>query len=230
MKYFKVEAKNNEAEKGIITKYDVSFDINKLKEIRAKIINNCSEIIHMERVGVEYPICNKNIRNYKSVDTGKTTTGEYEDSIYNIEYDKYNYSKLADYLEEIIDGNSNYLDLVLSYDEKIEDFEEFRLMKEKKECVSLLKNASEDDPKFDEYIRKIDELNAELQKITRKSDTSLLKEYLKEVYENIYFKKEEEMPVYVYRKYEKFFEEAENRNLVQGKIKSLKKIKKDCII
>lgn len=111
MLYFR---KNDE----VIEKYQVSFDINKIEELKREIIDNCSYIYHREYESDYTPIfTNEIIKNFRYIPTGKEKE-YYEETrdIYLYSYDEYKPPYLVELINQLLKGNSNIIDKILNYD------------------------------------------------------------------------------------------------------------------
>ena len=111
--YYVIEDKN-------INKYLVNFDVDRLKELRREIIDNCSNIVHVAYRTVEEldDFDNEHIRRYGSYRLGGMN---YRNFYYGasigayVEYDYYEYSKLVEILDNLLKGNMNCLDELFNF-------------------------------------------------------------------------------------------------------------------
>ena len=90
-----------------VEKYLVTFDKEKMEEIRKEVINNCSMIEHFEYYGTaEHHSTEKyEIRNLEKSFLYKSGSK----NVYHYSYDKYIYSELVFYITELLKGNTEVL-------------------------------------------------------------------------------------------------------------------------
>ena len=105
-----------------INKYEVSFDKEKLNEIKYALIENCSAIVHWKYEDTKEYVSFENsiIKNYKSTPLGKKEcTDQYGSKvvkdIFLCEYDQYNVPVLVDLIDQLLKGCDSALDSILSY-------------------------------------------------------------------------------------------------------------------
>lgn len=101
----------------IIEKYNVTFDTKEIQKIKNEIINNCSDIVHMNYFSDYSPSFSKNdiIRNYQERRTGEVK--EYFEEtrfIYEYSYDRYESPYLVNLLNDLLKGK-NVLEDILTY-------------------------------------------------------------------------------------------------------------------
>lgn len=106
---------NNE---GIIEKYQVNFDKDKIEKLKNDIIKNCSFIQHKEYESDYFP----RFRDEIIVNFTYTPTGEEKEyfeetrDIYHFSYDQYQPPYLVDLINQLLNGNSKAIDEIFNYD------------------------------------------------------------------------------------------------------------------
>lgn len=103
----------------IIEKYRVTFDKEKIKEVRNEIINNCSFIKHHEYESDYGPRFTKEdiIKNFKHTNTGKKK--EYFEETRDIDlfsYDEYIPPHLVDIIDQLLNGKAKAINKIFRYD------------------------------------------------------------------------------------------------------------------
>ena len=101
----------------VIEKYNVTFDTKEIKKIKNEIINNCSDIVHMNYFSDYSPSFSKSdiIRNYQERRTGEVK--EYFEEtrfICEYSYDRYAPPYLVNLLNDLLKGK-NVLEDILTY-------------------------------------------------------------------------------------------------------------------
>ena len=101
----------------VIEKYNVTFDTKEIQKIKNEIINNCSDIVHMNYFSDYSPSFSKSdiIRNYQERCTGEVK--EYFEEtrfIYEYSYDRYEPPYLVNLLNDLLKGK-NVLEDILIY-------------------------------------------------------------------------------------------------------------------
>lgn len=113
MIYFK---KNNE----YIEKYEVTFDKEKVEELKERIIWDCSKIKHVSFCS-DYGAGIKDrrlVKNFSSVLVGEKEYWEETRSVYRYTFDQYVPSELVNYIDGLLNGFSSSIDMILNYDFK----------------------------------------------------------------------------------------------------------------
>lgn len=116
MIYFR---KNND----IIEKYQINFDKKQIKELKEKIIYDCSFIKHVEYEGAYEPrFTDEIIRNYTSTPTGKEKDFDMETrDICQYKYDEYIPPYLIKLIDKLLNNNSTVINKILNYKENVND-------------------------------------------------------------------------------------------------------------
>ena len=114
MIYFR---KNDE----VIEKYQVNFDKKEIEKLKNQIINKCSFIQHKEYESYcDYSpkfLYDITIRNFTYAATGKKhECFEETRDIYRYSYDEYKPPYLVSLMDQLLNGNSEAIDGILSYD------------------------------------------------------------------------------------------------------------------
>ena len=98
-----------------ITKYNITFDKEKLIELKEEIIDNCSKITNYNYIDTKKPSSSHNfsLKNFKKVKIGIKDNEYYYDNddkvIYRYIYDKYEYPYLVEIIDGLLLGNAKYL-------------------------------------------------------------------------------------------------------------------------
>lgn len=111
--YFK---KNNE----YLEKYEVSYDKEKIEELKERIIWDCSKIKHVSFCS-DYGAGIKDeslVKNFSSVLVGEKEYWEETRSIYRYTFDQYVPSELVKYIDGLLNGFSSSIDMIFNYDFK----------------------------------------------------------------------------------------------------------------
>ncbi len=103
----------------IIEKYEVQFDADKVKDLKERIINDCSRIKHYDYESSSNPWSEyKIIKNDKSYDTGKAKDSGYsERRIYHWIYDELKPPKLVDFIDSLLIDDVRAIDNIWLYDD-----------------------------------------------------------------------------------------------------------------
>lgn len=113
MIYFK---KNNE----YIEKYEVTFDKEKVEELKDRIISDCSLIKHVEFCS-EYGAGIKDerlVKNFRREYVGEKDCDYEVRTIYKYNFDQYVPSNLVYYISSLLDGYATSIDEIYGYDFK----------------------------------------------------------------------------------------------------------------
>ena len=132
-----------------LIKYELEVDKDKLIQLREEIIENCSEIEHVEYESETEPLqeleTTFRIKNYYKRFTGKQKEYfEETKDIYKIEFDKYNFTPLVIYIDDILRED-------LSSYKKLESYKGNALVKENTE---LLNEAADIKDKIEKEVSK----------------------------------------------------------------------------
>lgn len=103
-----------------ITKYDVIINKEKLLNVRKKIIDNCSVILHIKGEFFKEPdyYDTDRYRNYKSQKIGmiRADRDSYDSRVmYLIEYDCYDYPMIVKHIDQLLSGNMSVVDEIKNY-------------------------------------------------------------------------------------------------------------------
>ncbi len=113
MIYFK---KNDE----YLEKYEVTYDKEKVEQLKTRIIFECSRVEHREYCS-DYGSCirdEKLVKNFKAVLVGKKEYWEETRNVYKYIYDEYVPSDLVKYIDELLNDFSSSIDKIFNYDFK----------------------------------------------------------------------------------------------------------------
>ena len=110
-----------------IQKYRVTYDKEQLEKLRVEIINNCSEIKHLEYTATDGPTYHDDIlqiRNLEIIKVGKTDNNDFysqERDLYHYSYDKYDFPYLVTLINLLLgQHNVHALYTILNPDYKME--------------------------------------------------------------------------------------------------------------
>ena len=193
-----------------INKYEVSFDKEKLNEIKCALIDNCSAIVHWKYEDTKEYVSFENsiIKNYKSTLLGKKEcTDQYGSKvvkdIFLCEYDQYNVPVLVDLIDQLLKGWDGALDSILSYlpynwDPKTPIVKQ--LEQAKKEYMEIFQSG--DKEQLIETLLKVGRLESELE--LNKNQKSQ-KPYYKELLKSISFKFVDSIEKYTVDRVDDFF-------------------------
>jgi len=116
MYYFKIKEDS-------IVKCQVNLDVEKLRQLRTEIIENCSQITHEKYETTKLPIQTEHIKNYheKKLDKPYKTEkdriiemlfGIVDIDTYLVEYDYYHYHKLVELIDRLLEGNTYVIKII----------------------------------------------------------------------------------------------------------------------
>lgn len=113
MIYFK---KNNE----YLEKYEVTYDKEKVEQLKERIIFECSRVEHREHCsdygsGIRD---RKLVKNFRAVVVGEKEYWEETRDIYRYTYDEYVPSDLVNYIDGLLNNISSSIDYIFNYDFK----------------------------------------------------------------------------------------------------------------
>lgn len=135
---------------GIIVKWNIELDVDKLKEIRKEAIENCSDIYHHEHkiliTEEENKLANRYYRNKKV----KVLEDDPEKCI--LTFDEYVYPRLIKLIDDLLDGDAHVVSEIISPVETNQNYYDESLKKLDEE-ISLIDNYN-----FDLKIRKLSQL------------------------------------------------------------------------
>jgi len=168
-------------EDGTITKWDITFDEDDLKEIREEVINNCSKITHFDKVDrlISIPeIDGVIIKNYFAEKVDYDTR-----FLYHITYDEYKYPRLVTLIDSLLSGD---LTVINEIETPVETREY--------EYVNMIESLDTEIDSIDNYDvdRKIRKLE-QLKKVISESESNKKENPLSKYYEitgsviNMYF-------------------------------------------
>ena len=95
-----------------IDSYSIKYDEKELIKFRKKVIKNASIVEHYDYISTNgsYDFTD----DINSLEVQNFTKEEVEDGIFHYKYDVYNFPYLAYIIEDIINGNTNSLDLIIN--------------------------------------------------------------------------------------------------------------------
>ena len=190
---------------GIIEKYEIVFEKDKLENLKKRIINNCSEIDYYEIESDCSPEFNDRdyIKNFDFTFIKRKENHEEIREIYRYTYEKYTPPYLVILIDSLLSGNMLALSRILEYDASEKVDIDGKIEKVKNELVELIK--TED---FD--IDKKDSLDAELKRLKHKQrlnrNQQSVSSYYKELLKLIKFELVDTISMEDAKKAEMFFE------------------------
>ena len=113
MIYFK---KNNE----YLEKYEVTYDKEKVEQLKQRIIFECSRVEHREYCS-DYGSCirdRKLVKNFRAVIVGEKEYWEETRDIYKYTYDEYVPSDLVNHIDGLLNNVSSSIDNIFNYNFK----------------------------------------------------------------------------------------------------------------
>lgn len=203
---------------GSIKQCNIIIDIKRLKELRKKIIDDCSEIKHIITESVDIPEEDEQLYNLEYKMIGK----KYDDfsnkirNVYLIEYDWYEYPKLVSIIDELLYGNSDVLDNFYNTINKLDGEEEII-----NNLYSELRKAHREND--NQMIRKI---NGKINAIKKSRENSPIKDYYFEVDKCIKIKVLKSMSINTLTRVEEFFGLTNAPILTANKILKKERIRK----
>lgn len=195
-----------------IQKYEVSYDYCKIKALREKLINDCSNIIKREITSTMCPHCDENNKEYrKIINHGVVRVQEYNDGpdkdVCRYTFDEYCYPDIISLIDRFLNNDASVISEIYEYKTKFDRSyldEEITKQLKKIEGIAL--------EKVDEKIKGYQELK---ELINYKTLTK------REVKEEMYYEellkiiKMKELDTYLYSdylKYQQFFEDNHEVN------------------
>ena len=91
-----------------LIKHEIKIDENKLKEIMKKVILDCGEINHIKyenTIEPNYYNFDYRVKNYSSTKIKEIDHFEYTDTLYLIEYDEYQDTRLSILIKKLLSGD-----------------------------------------------------------------------------------------------------------------------------
>ena len=167
----------------VINKYEITYDINRLNEIKKEIINNCSKIEHVE-IEREYSFNdnyfeNKLVKNHTSESIGFKEYYDGTRSVYLHRFDLLTPPNLVELIDRLLSDDKSVINEIYSYQDEKVSFDK-EIDEKNKEIDNI--NNSEVDKKI-EKLKELKKLLA-LKYINRKQKST--KEYYIKLLDYIY--------------------------------------------
>ena len=156
-----------------IEKYNITFDLEKLNELKKEIIDNCSEVEHKEiNTPIEpenNPLKIRNLKKGKQVGTRTFANGQ-SIPLYTYNYDEYTYPYLVNLIDNLINGETNSLEEIFIPNKQKEKHYDLRLKNYKKRNINKKFNEYEKINYFDiqkkrEKLNELDKLILDYEKM-----------------------------------------------------------------
>ena len=154
MIYFKRNEEN-------IEKYNVTFDKDKIKELRTEIIEKCSFIKHYEFESDYGPRFTKNdiIKNFRRSNTDKVV--EYFEETRDVDlysYDKYIPPQLIDLIDQLLDGYTKAINKILKYEVSVKPTLDDKINEVNQDIINMVpENISQRKEKIEELEKLLKE-------------------------------------------------------------------------
>lgn len=175
-------------EDGLINKYLVEYDEEKLKKLRYEIIEKCSYRVHVVDRGTRGPdeFDIYHIRNYSKKNTGEICgyTDAPDECVYEFRYDYLNHPTLVKIIDSILAGKTSFIDLLYKPNEDIiYSFynQENSIMLEINNLSKKLENKND----IKKLIQKLTELTENLQEYQERKKLNIETEDVLKYYEEV---------------------------------------------
>ena len=200
-------------EEDSISKYDISYDINKMRELRDALIKNCSSKKHIIKKSTVIPNISVDdhtaeITDLKVRNTGKTTS--YSDTsedktVHEYDYIFVNYPYLVQLIDSLLEGDANSINKIMTYDiEYPNNYDE--LIEETKNAI---KDAVDNDPDY--ALVAIGDLKILLEEKELNKDAQSTEAYYKTLLSLFSYKFIDSMPISQIIAYKNFFSSDKDR-------------------
>lgn len=207
-----------------INKYVVLLDIETLKKLREEIIEKCSYITHQkhETTNLTY-YYKEQVKNFKYKKLGMISHNDFfsqEEMNYLVEYDFYEYSKLVEIIDNLLNGNTSVIDILIN-----PNFEKLKNNKNTNLDATELKNEINKLIVAGEY-EKIDTLVKEKQgelDVKNQLILKLEKVYLSKIKECVKLKLFDQIEIETFNNIKEFFEATNIKNNVSSGLKKVLK-------
>ena len=138
-----------------VNKYNIQCNINRIKELKEEIINNCSKMKHVE-IEREYSFQdtyfkNKTVRNHNCENIGFNEYYDGSRSVYLHTFDLLTPPKLVNLIDRLLNDDKTVINEIFNYQEEKVSFEK-EIDDKNKEIDSI------DNSDVDEKIKKLNEL------------------------------------------------------------------------
>lgn len=224
MNYYRNEGNN-------IFKFIVSYDENKIKQLREEIIENCGTVNHKEYITIYLPYLKENerIRNLKKtfVET-KPNHDLYagDDDVYKIEYDEVVFPRIIELIDFFLNGHIDALKSIENF-AYLNNQPEEELIKEEQAVVSAISLKKEALPDKIEELKVIEARLKSLQdKHADLKKSQKLKTYYEQILEDVSLTLVDRMTIDEFNKYVNFFGTTppnEIKKMLPEESKSIKK-------
>lgn len=192
-----------------VYKYNVTFDKEKIIELRNEIIDNCSEVIHRETKNTFAPTSKIGVMEIRNLNKKKidiiSKNDYYPDEIlYQYTYDEYVYPYLITIIDNLLIGNAKYID-ELSI--KNIDREKLPIKDAIELAITEIKyiHKGEDSEIINKKLEELETLL--IKKITINNSEKSLLEYYDRVYKLFNFEYVDSMSIEKFRSVMYFFEQ-----------------------
>ena len=161
---------------GYVIQYFVSLDLDRLKNLRTDIIENCSTIKHMHYKTAKRPnqYDAEHIRNYRErfirVIQYNDLCSNDEDE-YEVEYDLLVHHEMVSYIDSLIGGNTSFISKIEDKQDNNDD-EEKILWEENKKLIQNIIHGTQDEIQFNVNL-----LNQNIEKLSQYSREKELNKY-----------------------------------------------------
>ena len=204
-----------------INKYVIEIDTERLKKLRIEIINNCSIISHKKYESIEEPnyFDIDHYRNYHSRKIGSIRTNDFNEpdkTLYLIEYDYYEHSKLIELIDKLLKGDTYIID-------KLTDSSFLNIRKHYMDDQNLTNKINEliASGKYDEIKLLVDE-EIETAQTRYNEILKLEQEYLQKINECIFLNLYDQIDLETFNDIKEFFDGINNHNVSKKLTKVLK--------
>ena len=196
-----------------ISKYDISYEINKMRELRDALIKNCSSKKHVIKKSTVIPNISvdnhtSEITDLKVRNTGKTAS--YSDTsedktVYEYDYIFVDYPYLVQLIDSLLEGDADSINEIMTYDiEYPNNYDE--LIEETK---NEIKDAVDNDPDY--ALVAIGDLKALLEEKELNKDAQSTEAYYQTLLSLFNYKFIDSMPISQIIAYKNFFSSDKDR-------------------
>ena len=183
----------------IIKKYNVSYDYDSVIDLKNRVIEECSEIKHVNFDNSYYPF--REVSNDKEY-RNKIPKGTYEKNgqyYYKYEYDEYNYPYLVSLINRLINNDNTAIKEIFNYN----GLYDYYIVDIDKKINKLLLDISNEEINIDDKINKTNDLKELLEKQKTLLLNDKVKNYYNELQELISFELIDEINYDEYKKVDK---------------------------
>ena len=195
-----------------IKKYNITYDRNKILDLKQSVIEECSEIKSIESTSIEYPFIKENdyvsFHNIKSLCVGVKETKEGNKQIYKYTCDKYYHPYLVVLIDRLLNDDPKVIEEIINLNgiNETNDFDE--ITKRIDDIIMNINNIKDINEKLDITS----ELYSLLERKIKIINTKPIKEYYYRLQKLIHFELEGEISYKEYQSIQKFFDLNYNIN------------------